>query len=120
MTRNPLQDIVVYMSPLALSVLLSLVSAVAYAAGAIIQERVAARGDNSPHALVRNGVWWVAVVLNGVGAILHVVALAYGPLSLVQPLGALTIVFALPMAALFVGRRAGRGPGGALSWRRPA
>ncbi len=101
-----------YMSPLALSVLLSLVSAVAYAAGAIIQERVAARGDNSPHALVRNGVWWVAVVLNGVGAILHVVALAYGPLSLVQPLGALTIVFALPMAALFVGRRAG-----ARAWR---
>lgn len=101
-----------YMSPLALSVLLSLVSAVAYAAGAIIQERVAARGDNAPHALVRNGVWWVAVLLNGAGAILHVVALAHGPLSLVQPLGALTIVFALPMAALFVGRRAG-----ARAWR---
>ncbi len=53
------------MSSLALSVLLSLVSAVAYAAGAIIQERVAATGDNSSRALVRNGVWWVAVVLNG-------------------------------------------------------
>ncbi|MFI7235576.1 DMT family transporter [Streptomyces cyaneofuscatus] len=100
------------MSSLALSVLLSLVSAVAYAAGAIVQERVAARGGNSPHALVRNTVWWTAVLLNGVGAVLHVVALTYGPLSLVQPLGALTIVFALPMAALFVGRRAG-----ARAWR---
>ncbi|QSS94470.1 DMT family transporter [Streptomyces sp. M54] len=100
------------MSSLALSVLLSLVSAVAYAAGAIIQERVAATGDNSSRALVRNGVWWFAVVLNGAGAVLHVVALAYGPLSLVQPLGALTIVFALPLAALFVGRRAG-----ATAWR---
>ncbi|MFC8624591.1 DMT family transporter [Streptomyces anulatus] len=100
------------MSSLALSVLLSLISAVAYAAGAIIQERVAATGDNSWHALLRNGVWWVAVLLNGAGAVLHVVALAYGPLSLVQPLGALTIVFALPMAALFVGRRAG-----ATAWR---
>ncbi|MFD3410178.1 DMT family transporter [Streptomyces cyaneofuscatus] len=100
------------MSSLALSVLLSLISAVAYAAGAIVQERVAARGGNSPHALVRNTVWWMAVLLNGVGAVLHVVALAYGPLSLVQPLGALTIVFALPMAALFVGRRAG-----ARAWR---
>ncbi|MFH8884357.1 DMT family transporter [Streptomyces californicus] len=100
------------MSSLALSVLLSLVSAVAYAAGAIIQERVAATGDNSSRALVRNGVWWVAVVLNGAGAVLHVVALAYGPLTLVQPLGALTIVFALPLAALFVGRRAG-----ATAWR---
>ncbi|MGQ4718765.1 DMT family transporter [Streptomyces anulatus] len=100
------------MSSLALSVLLSLISAVAYAAGAIIQERVAATGDNSWRALLRNGVWWVAVLLNGTGAVLHVVALAYGPLSLVQPLGALTIVFALPMAALFVGRRAG-----ATAWR---
>ncbi|WNF30774.1 DMT family transporter [Streptomyces sp. C11-1] len=100
------------MSSLALSVLLSLISAVAYAAGAIIQERVAATGDNSSYALLRNRVWWVAVLLNGIGAVLHVVALAYGPLSLVQPLGALTIVFALPMAALFVGRRAG-----ATAWR---
>ncbi|MGW1295344.1 DMT family transporter [Streptomyces sp. NPDC002533] len=100
------------MSSLALSVLLSLISAVAYAGGAIIQERVAATDDNAWYALLRNGVWWVAVVLNGIGAVLHVVALAYGPLSLVQPLGALTIVFALPMAALFVGRRAG-----ATAWR---
>ncbi|MDX3685484.1 DMT family transporter [Streptomyces sp. AK04-4c] len=100
------------MSSLALSVLLSLVSAVAYAAGAIVQERVAASGDSRPYAPLRKGAWWVAVALNGVGAVLHVVALAYGPLSLVQPLGALTIVFALPMAALFVGRRAGR-----TAWR---
>ncbi|MFF4166623.1 DMT family transporter [Streptomyces sp. NPDC001741] len=100
------------MSSLVLSVLLSLVSAVAYAAGAIVQERVAAAGDSRPYAPLRNGAWWVAVALNGVGALLHVVALAYGPLSLVQPLGALTIVFALPMAAVFVRRRAGR-----TAWR---
>ncbi|MET9593938.1 DMT family transporter [Streptomyces sp. NPDC006516] len=100
------------MSSLVFSVLLSLVSAVAYAAGAIVQERVAAAGDSRPYAPLRNGAWWVAVALNGVGALLHVVALAYGPLSLVQPLGALTIVFALPMAAVFVRRRAGR-----TAWR---
>ncbi|MEV6745607.1 DMT family transporter [Streptomyces sp. NPDC051080] len=100
------------MSSLALSVLLSLVSAVAYAAGAIVQERVATTGGGHSPAPLRNRVWWVAVALNGLGAVLHVVALAYGPLSLVQPLGALTIVFALPMAALFVRRRAG-----ATAWR---
>lgn len=100
------------MSSLALSVLLSLVSAVAYAAGAIVQERVATASDGRSLAPLRNRVWWAAVALNGVGALLHVVALAYGPLSLVQPLGALTIVFALPMAALFVHRRAG-----ATAWR---
>ncbi|MFD3724725.1 DMT family transporter [Streptomyces sp. NPDC058671] len=95
------------MSPLLLSVLLALVSAVAYAAAAIVQERVAAAAGPR-YAPLRSPVWWGSVLLNGVGAALHVAALAYGPLSVVQPLGALTIVFALPMAALFVGRRVGR------------
>ncbi|WP_338702719.1 DMT family transporter [Streptomyces sp. Q6] len=100
------------MSALALSVLLSLVSAVAYAGGAIVQERVAETSPASAYAPLRRPAWWGAGCLNGLGALLHVVALAYGPLSLVQPLGALTIVLALPMAALLVGRRAG-----ATAWR---
>ncbi|MEU6982041.1 DMT family transporter [Streptomyces sp. NPDC046324] len=100
------------MSPLVLSVLLSLVSAVAYAAAAIVQERVATSAAGLTYAPLRSPAWWGSVLLNGLGAVLHVAALAYGPLSLVQPLGALTIVFALPMAALFVGRRAGR-----TAWR---
>ncbi|CAM5287161.1 hypothetical protein GCM10010222_48170 [Streptomyces tanashiensis] len=91
-----------------LSVALALASAVAYAAAAIVQERVAASAAGPRYAPLRSPAWWVSVLLNGIGATLHVAALAYGPLSLVQPLGALTIVFALPMAALFVGRRAGR------------
>ncbi|MFD4950860.1 DMT family transporter [Streptomyces sp. NPDC058451] len=100
------------MNALALSVLLSLVSAVAYAGGAIVQERVAVSSPGEQYAPLRRPAWWAALVLNGLGGLLHVVALACGPLSLVQPLGALTIVFALPMAALFVGRRAG-----AAAWR---
>jgi uncharacterized membrane protein len=100
------------MNALALSVLLSFVSAVAYAGGAIVQERVAVSSPGRSYAPLRRPVWWAAVGLNGLGGLLHVVALAYGPLSLVQPLGALTIVFALPMAALFVGRRAG-----STAWR---
>ncbi|MFH8976306.1 DMT family transporter [Streptomyces sp. NPDC017890] len=100
------------MSALALSVLLSLVSAVAYAGGAIVQEQVAASSPGAQYAPLRRPGWWAAVGLNGLGGLLHVVALALGPLSLVQPLGALTIVFALPMAALFVGRKAG-----ATAWR---
>ncbi|MFI9833037.1 DMT family transporter [Streptomyces sp. NPDC051913] len=100
------------MSALALSVVLSLVSAVAYAGGAIVQEQVAVSSPEQQFAPFRRPSWWAAVALNGLGGLLHVVALAFGPLSLVQPLGALTIVFALPMAALFVGRRAG-----ATAWR---
>ncbi|MEU8935302.1 DMT family transporter [Streptomyces sp. NPDC048409] len=100
------------MSALALSVLLSFVSAVAYAGGAIVQEQVAVTSPGEQYAPLRRASWWGAMALNGLGGLLHVVALAYGPLSLVQPLGALTIVFALPMAALFVGRRAG-----STAWR---
>ena len=100
------------MSALALSILLSLVSAVAYAGGAIVQERVADSEHGASYAPMRRPVWWAAVALNGFGGVLHVVALAYGPLSVVQPMGALTIVFALPMAALFVRRKAG-----ATAWR---
>ncbi|MEV6483216.1 DMT family transporter [Streptomyces sp. NPDC051576] len=100
------------MSALALSIVLSLVSAVAYAGGAIVQERVAVSSPEQEYAPLRRPSWWAAVALNGTGGLLHVVALAYGPLSLVQPLGALTIVFALPMAALFVGRKAG-----STAWR---
>ncbi|MBC9725927.1 DMT family transporter [Streptomyces sp. TRM68367] len=100
------------MSALALSVLVSLVSAVAYAGGAIVQERVAVSSPGEHYAPLHRPAWWAAVALIGLGGLLHVVALAYGPLSLVQPLGALTIVFALPMAALIVGRRAG-----ATAWR---
>ncbi|MGW3206378.1 DMT family transporter [Streptomyces sp. NPDC001135] len=100
------------MSALALSVLLSFVSALAYAAGAIVQEQVAMSSPAPAYLPLRRPGWWGALTLNGLGGVLHVVALAYGPLSLVQPLGALTIVFALPMAALFVGRGAG-----ATAWR---
>ncbi|WP_418960414.1 DMT family transporter [Streptomyces tritici] len=100
------------MSPLLAAVLLSLVSAVAYAAAAIVQERVAASSPGHVYAPWHSPAWWGSVALNCLGGLLHVAALAYGPLSVVQPLGALTIVFALPMAALCVGRRAGR-----TAWR---
>ncbi|MFD5427284.1 DMT family transporter [Streptomyces sp. NPDC127084] len=100
------------MSPLALSVLLSLVSALAYASAAIVQERVAAGTTGGPAGLVRDVRWWGSAGLNALGALLHVVALAYGPLSLVQPLGALTIVFALPLAAMLERR-----PVGGTAWR---
>ncbi|WP_367126272.1 DMT family transporter [Streptomyces phytohabitans] len=92
------------MNALLASVLLSLVSAVAYAAAAILQERIAATTAPSRYALLRRGRWWATVVLNGLGALLHVAALGLGPLTVVQPLGVLTIVLAAPMAALMVKR----------------
>ncbi|MGW7418860.1 hypothetical protein ACWGJB_02110 [Streptomyces sp. NPDC054813] len=99
-----------------IAVLLSLVSAVAYAAAAVAQERLASKTAGA--GLVRllgSGAWWAAVGLNAGAALLHVVALKYGPLTLVQPLGALTLVAAVPMGARVAGRRVS-----ATEWRGTA
>lgn len=100
------------MSALLASVLLAVLSAVAYAAAAIVQERIASTTAPSRYALLRNGRWWIAVLLNGSGALLHVAALGLGPLTVVQPLGVLTIVIAAPLAAVTVKR-----PVSASAWR---
>ncbi|NBM20682.1 hypothetical protein, partial [Streptomyces sp. GC420] len=89
------------------AVALALVSAVAYAAAAVVQERLAARAGTGGHLrrLLTHGTWWAAVLLNSFAALLHVAALRYGPLTLVQPLGALTLVAAVPLGARAAGRR---------------
>ncbi|MEU3691281.1 DMT family transporter [Streptomyces narbonensis] len=103
------------MSPVAgtvLAVLLSLVSAAGYALAAVAQSRLAASsapdGHGALRALLARGQWWWAVGLNAAGALAHVAALHYGPLTLVQPLGALTLVAALPLGAYCARRRVTR------------
>jgi uncharacterized membrane protein len=100
------------MNALIASVLLAVLSAIAYAAAAIVQERIASTTAPSRFALLHNRRWWISVLLNGAGALLHVAALGLGPLTVVQPLGVLTIVIAAPLAALTVKR-----PVSATAWR---
>lgn len=100
------------MSSLAVSVPLSLVSAVAYAAAASCRSWANPEGPRC--AAADGGPRWG----NGAGGLLHVAALAYGPLSLVQPLGTPTVVFALPLAALSM--RGGARPGGGRGVAGPA
>ncbi|MET9375559.1 DMT family transporter [Streptomyces sp. NPDC002992] len=96
---------------LLLAVLLSLVSAAGYALAAVAQSRLASASDGGRgalRALLAHGRWWWAVGLNAAGALTHVAALHYGPLTLVQPLGALTLVAALPLGAYCARRRVTR------------
>ncbi|MEU0647786.1 DMT family transporter [Streptomyces umbrinus] len=94
------------MSATLVAVVLSLFSAVAYAAAAVAQQRLAARTpDSGVLRLLGSGAWWWSVGLNASAALLHVAALKYGPLTLVQPLGALTLVAAVPLGARMAGRR---------------
>ncbi|MET9649704.1 DMT family transporter [Streptomyces sp. NPDC006460] len=93
------------------AVLLSLVSAAGYALAAVAQSRLASSSDGGGgalRALLARGQWWWAVGLNAAGALAHVAALHYGPLTLVQPLGALTLVAALPLGAYCARRRVTR------------
>jgi hypothetical protein len=88
------------------AVALSLLSAASYAVAAVVQERLAAAGH---HGLVR---WSWAILLTGIGAGLHVGALGFGTVGVVQALGTLTLLLALPVAAI---RR--RTPISASAWR---
>ncbi|MFD3534080.1 DMT family transporter [Streptomyces sp. NPDC058664] len=97
----------------AVAVLLSLLSAAGYALAAVSQSRLAAAspvqdGRGALRSLFTRGQWWSAVGLNAAGALAHVAALHYGPLTLVQPLGALTLVAALPLGAHHARRRVTR------------
>ena len=98
------------------AVVLSLFSAVAYAAAAVAQERLASRNaDSGVLRLLGSGSWWWSVALNASAAVLHVAALKFGTLTLVQPLGALTLVAAVPLGARVAGRRVS-----AVEWRGTA
>ncbi|GAA3388211.1 hypothetical protein [Streptomyces roseoviridis] len=101
------------------AVLLSLLSAAGYALAAVAQSRLASASTGGPGALRRllaRPQWWWAVGLNAAGALAHVAALHYGPLTLVQPLGALTLVAALPIGAYGAHRRVTRAEWRGAAW----
>ena len=81
------------MSAVLVTVVLSMFSAVAHAVAAVAQELLASRSPGT--GLLRplaGGAWRGSVTLDASAALLHVVALRYGPLTVVQPLGALTLL----------------------------
>jgi hypothetical protein len=83
-------------------VALAVLSVGAYALAAVSQ-RCAAPGPGVPFrpgaAVARRRAWWIGLALFGAGAALHAAALRYGDLVVVQALGALTLVLALPLDA---------------------
>lgn len=101
----------------ALAIVVALISAVCYSVAAVLQQREAARHDKRGLALIldllRRPRWWLAITATMSGAALHVVALRFGPLTLVQPLGVSALVMALPLGAWFGARTVSRAEWGA-------
>lgn len=73
--------------------------AVAFAAGAASLHALAALG------MVAQRRWWYPTALTVAAASLHVCALHFGPLTLVQPLGVLSLAFALVLSWALTRRR---------------
>lgn len=91
---------------MAVAVVAALVGAWCYALAAALQHHEAARATTSGVAnprllwqLAHRPLWLAGVGATGSGAGLHVLALAHGPLTLVQPLGVTELLFAIPLAA---------------------
>jgi hypothetical protein len=84
------------MTDLFIAIALCVAVAIVYATAALIQAGYA-------HLTIRDcarvPLWWFAQLLNAAGAGLHVVSLGFGPLSLIQPLGVLTLVIAMVFSA---------------------
>ncbi|XVV14055.1 DMT family transporter [Actinoplanes sp. CA-131856] len=87
------------MASLGWAVVLSVLSAASYAAAAVAQERLAEHGQRG---LSR---WAAALLLTGGGVALHVIALDFGTVAVVQALGTLTLLFALPIARVRYGAK---------------
>jgi len=89
------------------AVLAALAGAFCYAVAAALQQheavRTTTRGIANPAMLwqLAHRPWWLAAIAaQGLGASLHLLALSFGPLTFVQPLGVTTLLFAVPLAAL--------------------
>ena len=95
------------------AVVLALAGAVAFAVATVAQHRTAADtaangGGRWLVRLARRPAWLAAQAAGGLGVLLHAAALRNGPVSLVQPLLASGLVFALALGAWVDRRRPGR------------
>ncbi|WP_440073128.1 DMT family transporter [Streptosporangium sp. OZ121] len=85
---------------------LALLGSLFFALGAALQQFEAASTSRAGLGyLVRRPRWLLGGLSIAGGTALHIVALKYGPLTLVQPMGVASLLFALPCAAALRRRR---------------
>ncbi|MFE2955042.1 DMT family transporter [Nocardia tengchongensis] len=93
--------------PLA-AVICAFIGAVLFAVSAVAQQRAAAdvpEGDALLAKLIRNPRWLAGLIGDAGGFAFQVAALALGSVLVVQPILVTALVFALPLAAHYSGRR---------------
>jgi drug/metabolite transporter (DMT)-like permease len=96
------------MSVLAVGV--ALLGSLFFALGAAFQQHQASRSaEPTLRLLLRRPRWLLGGASIAVGGTLHIFALSIGPLTVVQPMGVASLLFALPIAAALHGRTPARG-----------
>lgn len=100
------------------AIIVSLVAALLFAVGFVMQQREAAKvpdedalGIGLITRLIRRPVWLIGTASDGLGYVAQAIALAFGSLVLVQPLLATSLLFALPLGAWWAKRRLRRSDG---------
>lgn len=90
------------------TIVCSLIAAVLFACAAVAQQHAAAsvpEGDALIGELIRKPRWWAGIAGDGGGFVMQALALSFGSVLVVQPILVSAVVFALPLAARFSGRR---------------
>jgi drug/metabolite transporter (DMT)-like permease len=95
-----------------MAILLALAAALLFAAGTVLQQKVAATatGDEALKAgfllrLARRPQWLAGIALDAGGFVCQAIALGIGRLVVVQPILATSVVFALPLGHRLTGQR---------------
>jgi len=91
---------------------LAITAAFMFSLGTVLQQKVAAEvpDDEAMKAgllvqLAKRPVWLLGIVVDGLGFLCQAAALHFGKLVVVQPLLAISVVFALPLGRLITKRR---------------
>lgn len=92
------------------SIVLALLAAIGLAVGTHLQHYAVRSGDSKPsaeptRALVLRPLWLLGLALLVLETVLNIGALALGPVALVQPIGAVSLVVAAVISAKVLGRR---------------
>ncbi|WP_449259403.1 DMT family transporter, partial [Corynebacterium durum] len=96
-----------------IAVLFALASALTIAWGTVVRHRIAeqAPGDGSRFTnapiltVISRPLWWAGTGTALLGYFLQTIALGFGTLLVVQPVLVLSLMFTLPLSALYDGRR---------------
>jgi drug/metabolite transporter (DMT)-like permease len=98
-----------------MDIVLALLASLFFAIGTVVQQTVAAKAtaEEAMQAgflikLAKQPVWLAGIAVDALGFVCQAAALGIGRISVVQPLLATTVVFALPLGVRYSGQTVGR------------